>query len=238
MIESTIKNLSKLTIMFQSVSNNEKSDEFNRINSEIKVLQENYTSLFSKNQTIKADSIKRQERIKNIEDEIKNWKQTIANSHVKLIESETYPLTSLSQRLISGDDLNEQLKHIEVHLGIQPNHYNHLFDVEVVHEKTSDEYDAQVLDDILKGEHTKVVDEFRRFLDKPDFSWEVLRNKDEFRNRILEQVQLLGEAGYGAMAYPPEYGGTGNMPAYASIFEHLMFVDGSLAVKFGVQFGM
>lgn len=172
------------------------------------------------------------------DDEIKNWKQTIANSHVKLIESETYPLTSLSQRLISGDDLNEQLKHIEVHLGIQPNHYNHLFDVEVVHEKTSDEYDAHVLDDILKGEHTKVVDEFRRFLDKPDFSWEVLRNKDEFRNRILEQVQLLGEAGYGAMAYPPEYGGTGNMPAYAAIFEHLMFVDGSLAVKFGVQFGL
>ncbi|WP_127136530.1 acyl-CoA dehydrogenase [Flagellimonas oceanensis] len=172
------------------------------------------------------------------DDEIKNWKQTIANSQVKLIESETYPLTSLSQRLISGDDLNEQLKHIEVHLGIQPNHYNHLFDVEVVHEKTSDEYDAQVLDDILKGEHTKVVDEFRRFLDKPDFSWEVLRDKAEFRNRILKQVQLLGEAGYGAMAYPPEYGGTGNMPAYASIFEHLMFVDGSLAVKFGVQFGL
>lgn len=172
------------------------------------------------------------------DDEIKNWKQTIANSQVKLIESETYPLTSLSQRLINGEDLNEQLKHIEVHLGIQPNHYNHLFDVEVVHEKTSDEYDAQILDNILKGEHTKVVDEFRNFLDKPDFSWEVLRNKEEFRNRILKQVQLLGEAGYSAMAYPTEYGGMGNMPAYAAIFEHLMFVDGSLAVKFGVQFGL
>jgi acyl-CoA oxidase len=110
--------------------------------------------------------------------------------------------------------------------------------VEVVHEKTSDEYDAHILDDILKGEHTKVVDEFRNFLDKPDFTWEILREKDEFRNRILKQVQLLGEAGYGAMAYPPEYGGTGNMPAYAAIFERLMFVDGSLAVKFGVQFGL
>lgn len=172
------------------------------------------------------------------DDEIKNWKQTISNSQVKLIESETYPLTSLSQRLINSDDLNEQLKHIEVHLGIQPNHYNHLFDVEVVHEKTSDEYDAHILDDILKGEHTKVVNEFRNFLDKPDFTWEILREKDEFRNRILKQVQLLGEAGYGAMAYPPQYGGTGNMPAYAAIFERLMFVDGSLAVKFGVQFGL
>jgi acyl-CoA oxidase len=172
------------------------------------------------------------------DDEIKNWKQTIANSKVKLIESNTYPLTSLSQRLVKSEDINVQLKHIEVHLGIQPNHYTHLFDVEVVHEKTSDEYDSDILDSILKGEHTEVVDEFRKFLNKPDFAWEILRDKDEFRNHVLKQVQLLGEAGYGAMAYPDAYGGTGNMPAYATIFEHLMFVDGSLAVKFGVQFGL
>lgn len=172
------------------------------------------------------------------DDEIKNWKQTIANSKVKLIESDTYPLSSLSQRLVNGENLNDHLKHIEVHLGIQPNHYNHLFDVEVVHEKTSDEYEANILDEILKGEHANVVDDFRCFLDKPDFSWQVLRHKEDFRNRVLHQVQLLGEAGYGALAYPAEYGGTGNMPAYAAIFEHLMFVDGSLAVKFGVQFGL
>ena len=172
------------------------------------------------------------------DDEIKNWKQTIASSKVKLIESDTYPLTSLSQRMVNSDHPNEQLKHIEVHLGIQPNHYNHLFDVEVVHEKTSDEYDATILDEILTGEHSEVVNEFRSFLNQPDFAWQILRDKDEFRNSILKQVQLLGEAGYGAMAYPPEYGGTGNMPAYAAIFEHLMFVDGSLAVKFGVQFGL
>ncbi|WP_421813668.1 acyl-CoA dehydrogenase [Flagellimonas sp.] len=173
-----------------------------------------------------------------VDNEIKNWKQTIGHSYVKLIESDTYPLTSLSQRLVNNDKLNEQLKHIEVHLGIQPNHYNHLFDVEVVHEKTSNEYDATILDGILKGEHGKVVDVFRNFVDQPDFEWQIIRNKEDFRNRILQQVQLLGKNGYGAMAYPPEYGGTGNMPAYAAIFEHLMFVDGSLAVKFGVQFGL
>ncbi len=176
------------------------------------------------------------------DDEIKNWKQTIANSKVKLIESDTYPLTSLSQRLINtkhnDSELNDHLKHIEVHLGIQPNHYNNLFDVEVVHKTTSDEYDANILDKILKGDYTDVVDEFRNFLDQPAFAWQIVRNKEDFRNRILQQVQLLGKKGYGAMAYPTEYGGTGNMPAYAAIFEHLMFVDGSLAVKFGVQFGL
>ncbi|MCK0160740.1 acyl-CoA dehydrogenase [Allomuricauda sp. F6463D] len=173
-----------------------------------------------------------------VDDEIKNWRQAITNSRTKLIESDTYPLSSLSKRLVSANNLNEQLKHIEVHLGIQPNHYNHLFDVEVVQEKTSDEYDAKILDEILKGNHAEVIDGFRNFLDKPDFDWELIRKKEDFRNRILQQVQLLGKKGYGAMAYPTEYGGTGNMPAYASIFEHLMFVDGSLAVKFGVQFGL
>ncbi len=174
--------------------------------------------------------------------EIKSWKHTIASSGVKLVESDTYPLASLSKRLTQTRSdaitFNDHLKHIEINLGIQPNHYNHLFDVEVVHEKTSDLYDASVLDKILKGDHATVVDEFRQFLKHPSFTWDIRRNKEEFRSTILKQVALLGEKGYGAMAYPAKYGGTDNMPAYAAIFEHLMFVDGSLAVKFGVQFGL
>ncbi|WP_422858973.1 acyl-CoA dehydrogenase [Flagellimonas sp. S174] len=176
------------------------------------------------------------------EDEFKNWKQTISNSGIKLIESDTYPLTSLSQRLGStycGEcEFNDYLKNIELNLGIQPNHYNHLFDVEVVHEKTSKQYDARVLDAILKAEHASSIDGFREFLDQKIFDRQVLRNKEDYRARVLEQVKLLGKNGYGAYAYPPEYGGKGNMPAYGAIFEHLMFVDGSLAVKFGVQFGL
>ncbi|MEM9077247.1 MAG: acyl-CoA dehydrogenase [Bacteroidota bacterium] len=176
------------------------------------------------------------------EDEFKNWKQTISHSDIKLIESDTYPLTSLSQRLgntYCGEcEFNDYLKNIELNLGIQPNHYNHLFDVEVVHEKTSKQYKAQVLDGILKGEHTASVDGFRTFLNQELFNRQTLRDKEAFRSRVLEQVSLLGKNGYGAYAYPSEYGGKDNMPAYGTIFEHLMFVDGSLAVKFGVQFGL
>ncbi|MEX0316219.1 MAG: acyl-CoA dehydrogenase [Allomuricauda sp.] len=176
------------------------------------------------------------------DNEFKQWKHTISTSKVKLIESDTYPLASLSQRLgnlhCEQCDFNERLKHIEINLGIQPNHYNHLFDVEVVHEKTSNLYNAQNLDALLKGSHASEVDTFRSFLDQNIFKWDISRNKDDFRNKVLKQVSLLGEKGYGAMAYPEAYGGTGNMPSYAAIFEHLMFVDGSLAVKFGVQFGL
>ena len=176
------------------------------------------------------------------DEEIKNWKQLISSSKIKLVESDTHPLASFSQRLgnahCAGCDFNEHLKHIEINLGIQPNHYNHLFDVEVVHERTSDLYDAHILDGLLKGEHAKIIEEFREFLNHPLFEWQIQRDKGTFRNRVLEQVSALGESGFGAMAYPAAFGGMDNMPAYASIFEHLMFVDGSLAVKFGVQYGL
>ncbi|MEM9361260.1 MAG: acyl-CoA dehydrogenase [Bacteroidota bacterium] len=176
------------------------------------------------------------------EEEFKQWKQTISNARIKLVESDTYPLTSLSQRLGNSycDDckFNDYLKHIEINLGIQPNHYNHLFDVEVVHEKTSKQYDAHVLDTLLKGEHGTSIDEFRTFLNQDIFNKQILPNKDDFRARVLEQVEVLGKNGYGAYAYPIEYGGKENMPAYGALFEHLMFVNGSLGVKFGVQFGL
>ena len=41
---------------------------------------ENYATNFSKNETVKSDSIKRKERIKNIDIELENWKSLKVNS--------------------------------------------------------------------------------------------------------------------------------------------------------------
>lgn len=172
----------------------------------------------------------------------KLWKQTISNSQVQLIESETYPLATFSQKVVchyyDTYPFNDNLKDIEINLGIQPNHYNHLFDVAVQHEVSSDYYKASEIDGILKGRNAKVVDDFRKTLEHPVFKWEVHRNKEEFRSKVLEQVVHLAEKGYGALAYPEAYGGTGDMEGYATIFENMMYVDGSLTIKFGVQFGL
>src|SRR5690606_23045104 len=172
--------------------------------------------------------------------ELKGWKQILANSGVKLIESDPYPLTSFSGRLSNSNNGlgNEQLQHIEINLGIQPNHYNHLFDVEVEHEKTSDLYSADILDSILKGPHAQVMDAFREDLKDPLFQWEIIRDKERHRTKTLAQAKLLAQKGYGALAFAPEHGGSGNMEAYAAIFEALMYVEGSLAIKVGVQFGL
>ena len=41
---------------------------------------ENYATNYSKNETVKSDSIKRKERIKNIDIELENWKSLKVNS--------------------------------------------------------------------------------------------------------------------------------------------------------------
>ena len=46
----------------------------------IKLLQEKYADAYSKNQSIKKESIKRNERIKTIETEIESWKNLLENS--------------------------------------------------------------------------------------------------------------------------------------------------------------
>ncbi|WP_461533580.1 acyl-CoA dehydrogenase family protein [Sinomicrobium sp.] len=174
---------------------------------------------------------------------IASWKQQIDGSGIKLVESDTYPLTSFSMKLSQTDDSegetpDENLKFIEINLGIQPNHYRHLFDVQRQRSSVADFYDPGQIDLLLKGEHTSQIDVFREFLSDPIFSWEISTEKDRFRMKVLEQVKHLATKGYGAMAYDKAYGGIGNMPAYAGIFENLMFVSGSLTVKFGVQFGL
>jgi chromosome segregation protein len=71
---------------------NEKSREellsVNAKSQNIKQLQEKYADAYSKNQSIKNESIKRNERIKTIETEIESWKNLLSNSE-KMVEELT-----------------------------------------------------------------------------------------------------------------------------------------------------
>lgn len=174
--------------------------------------------------------------------EFKNWKKIISNSGIKLVESNTYPLATFSQKMIchhySECPFNIHLKYIEINLGIQPNHYNHLFEIEVQKEPSSDYYNAKDIDNLLKADNASVIDAFRNVLKNPIFKWGIKRDKNDFRKHVLAQVKLLGKKGYGAMAFTESYGGIDDMCGYAAIFENMMYVDGSMAIKFGVQFGL
>ena len=64
----------------------------------IKILQEKYADAFSKNQSIKKESIKRNERIKTIETEIESWKNLLINSE-KMVNELTERKNKLNQQL-------------------------------------------------------------------------------------------------------------------------------------------
>ena len=70
MIKKSKNNLKKLILSLENKISKEILDEFNGLNNRIRISQEKYANAFSKNQSIKTDSVKRQERIKNIDRDI------------------------------------------------------------------------------------------------------------------------------------------------------------------------
>ncbi len=60
--------------------------ELKELVNKITSCQEDYAVIFGKNETIKNDSIKRKERIKNIDTELENWKNLKSNSEKMMLE--------------------------------------------------------------------------------------------------------------------------------------------------------
>ena len=86
---------------------NEKSRQellsVNEKSQNIKQLQEKYADAYSKNQSIKNESIKRNERIKTIETEIESWKNLLSNSE-KMVAELTERKNKLSAQLKELDN--------------------------------------------------------------------------------------------------------------------------------------
>ncbi|MCB0688593.1 MAG: acyl-CoA dehydrogenase family protein, partial [Saprospiraceae bacterium] len=91
---------------------------------------------------------------------------------------------------------------------------------------------------LLDGDSYDLKMRMRKLLSDPVFEREVMREKDRYRNKVRQWLVLLAEQGFGALGYPEAYGGEGDIIKYAAVFEMLAHFDLSLAVKFGVQFGL
>ena len=108
LINKTMSSLKILVSKFKNETNNQILEELNKLNHKIKISQESYAAAYSKNQTIKADSIKRQERIKNIDEESKNWKNLNSNSEKMINELKTRK-EKIAQNLINLEKLPENI---------------------------------------------------------------------------------------------------------------------------------
>jgi len=108
LIDKSMFSLKKLISKFENTTDNQILVELNKLNNKLKISQENYATAYGKNQTIKTESIKRQERIKNIDEEIKNWKNLNSNSEKMMNELKTRK-EKIAQNLIDLEKLPENI---------------------------------------------------------------------------------------------------------------------------------
>ena len=98
--------------------------------------------------------------------------------------------------------------------------------------------DVKGLQQVLDRDAPEIKRKMRLLFSEPAFEVSHIRDKDKLREKVYNWTKIMADKGYGAWAYPEAYGGKGDMNGYIAIFEMLGYHDVSLAIKFGVQFGL
>ena len=91
---------------------------------------------------------------------------------------------------------------------------------------------------LLDGRHAELRERVRAVLSGPEFSYRHELDRDAYRDQVLAWCRRLAEEGFGALAFPAEFGGEDDLGRSIAVFETLAIFDHSLLVKFGVQFGL
>ena len=91
----------------------------------------------------------------------------------------------------------------------------------------------------LDGPLAPLRDRIRTLLCDPLFAYPGTETtKEEMREIVLEWARLLADQGLGALAFPEYAGGEDDIEQFIVAFETIAYHDLSLAIKFGVQFGL
>ncbi|MEX2235604.1 MAG: acyl-CoA dehydrogenase [Cyclobacteriaceae bacterium] len=99
-------------------------------------------------------------------------------------------------------------------------------------------FDIEHMAGILDGPNKDIYKKVKKLLSEPEFKYPDTEDLPQYREKVLDWCRLLADQGFGAMGYPKEYGGGGDMARYFAIMEALSYHDLSLVIKFGVQFGL
>jgi acyl-CoA oxidase len=99
-------------------------------------------------------------------------------------------------------------------------------------------FDVDALAQILEGTQQETIRRVKTLLADPVFKYADTEDLPVYREKVLKWCRHLADQGFGAMGYPKEFGGGGDMEAYFTIMETLSYHDLSLVIKFGVQFGL
>ena len=185
------------------------------------------------------------------EQEMHAWLREIRRVSAEIDPTERQSLAALGQtiaslnqadsRCLSGEAC-DALDQVEDALGIiSEEAIAELLDLPApkpVVESEDPRFDTDELTQLLDGEHAALRDRMRRLLSDPVFAYRQFDNHNDYRDYVLYWSRLLADQGLGALAYPEEYGGNGDIIQYMIVMEMLAQHDLSLLIKFGVQFGL
>ncbi|CAN5136172.1 acyl-CoA dehydrogenase [soil metagenome] len=222
--------------------------------SEIKTIQD----LIDSQKWLKADERKfLYEQINPVAppspDEFKNWLTEIMKAVDKTASATNVRLADIGVTLaqlhgngILNDSL-AQARHslltVDETLGLIGGEAIYNFHPERRHTITHDRatqhtFNVDALTKILDGPEAEIIKKVKAVISDPEFKYIDADNLSEYREKVLQWCKQLAKHGFGAMAYPKEYGGQGDMANYFAIMEALSYHDLSLVIKFGVQFGL
>jgi chromosome segregation protein len=151
-------------------------------NEKIKLLQEKYADSFSKNESIKKESIKRNERINTIEVEIESWKNLLSGSE-KMVNELTERKNKLTNQLNELDKQPqiqaEKKGQISENLRISENEKNE-------NEKIIDETDKKI--DSLRSKLNEIQEQSIQIRERKASSGATIEGLKKRKNDLLERI--------------------------------------------------
>ena len=106
------------------------------------------------------------------------------------------------------------------------------------HERGRRRTGAQELTDYLQRPHADLRRKVLDILADQAHSFPMDLPRPIHRERVLDAVRRIADAGLGAIANPKELGGGGDPAGGIAVFETLALGEGSVLIKYGVQFGL
>ncbi len=185
-------------------------------------------------------------------DELKNWLNEIQQVRTQLSVEKKESLVDIGVQLVNfhandnrsfSVDTLQSLAHIENTLGLISKESTFLFHPQerktiTAQQGTEVTFDIEALNKILEGQQSSIIKKVKTIISDPEFQYIDTDNLSEYREKVLQWCKLLAAQGLGSLAFPKEYGGSGDMEAYFTTMETLSYHDLSLVIKFGVQFGL
>ena len=102
----------------------------------------------------------------------------------------------------------------------------------------SPEFELATVREWLDGDQHRVRQRVRGLLADPRLWPDREAGRDAYREGVLVACRRLADSGVGALSFPQEHGGAGDVGGFIAAFETLATGDLSVLVKFGVQFGL